>query len=263
MIQISVKTLAIRLSFVLMSLMLLPAHAQTKYVTDRIVLELHETKSSLSPLIEQLPSGAALNVLEKDGAHARVETADGKSGWVEAAYLQNSKPAQLLLEELKIAHEQLKNEHQQNLNKLENMESIPQQPKLSDKTLEDAKNVGWMRGEMNKARQKTKQLEQQLKSISGTKNNAKTEKADLQNRISELELILKASNIENEENTIEINRLISEAESKAFLKTAGMETQVSLLWYLISILIFLGIGAFLGMRFLDAQNRKRHGGFKI
>ena len=261
--MVSVKTLSTSLGFILMSCLLLTAHADTKYVTDRIVLELHETKSSLSPLIEQLPSGAALNVLEKDGAHARVETADGKSGWVEAAYLQNSKPAQLLFEELKKTHQELKQQHQRNLDAMQNIQATPQQPNVSDKTLEDAKNVGWMRGEMNKARKQAKELEQQLKNLSGTKNNSKKEKEELQNRISELELVLKASNIENEENTIEINRLISAAEDKEFLKTAGMETEISLLWFLISILIFFGAGVFLGMRLLDAHNRKRHGGFKI
>lgn len=229
--------------------------AETKYVTDKIVLELHTSKSTSSPLVAQLPSGAELEVLEKDGAHARVETTDGKTGWVEAAYLMSSKPAQVLYEELK-------KEHQRNLKAMENMQS-GNDLQLSPQLIEDAKNIGWMRGEMNKARERAKQLEDQLKKKTSASGNIEKQRQQYQSTITELETKLQVATIENEENMAEINRLINVIENKELFVTAGMDTKIPLLWFLIAILVFLIAGVVSGMYMLDAHNRKRHGGFRI
>lgn len=240
------------LLFILLSASSL-ALAETKYVTDKIVLELHKTKSSLSELIEQLPSGSPLTILETDGAYSRVEANDGKSGWVESAYLMNDKPAQLLYSELQQEHKR----------SLALIESLKNDIASSGQSEEDIKNIGWMRAELKKARDRAKNLESVL-----TKNNkqlgeSRGSSQQLENKISDLQTQLKAAEIDNEENMQEITRLIREADDEAFFITAGLQTEIPLIWFLIGISVFLIIGIAAGALMFDAHYRKRHGGFRI
>lgn len=74
--------------------------AQTVYVTDKVLLGVYREKAQDSELLKMLPTGSPLEILERDGNVAKVRSPDGIEGWVDAAYLINDKPSQLVALEL-------------------------------------------------------------------------------------------------------------------------------------------------------------------
>ena len=101
----------IRLVF-LMSLIcgVMGVSAETAYVTDILLLGLHEAEDTSGQPFRNLESGAELNVLERVSDYALVQTADGEQGWVKSAYLVADKPARLRLTEVEALLEIMRNE---------------------------------------------------------------------------------------------------------------------------------------------------------
>ena len=87
--------------------------AATKYVTDDLQLALHEQAGSKGKLLDKLPSGTKLEVLEEDGFFAKVRTPDGTEGWTKAGFLMLEKPARARVGELEQAKSQLEQELEQ------------------------------------------------------------------------------------------------------------------------------------------------------
>ncbi|MFW2438052.1 MAG: SH3 domain-containing protein, partial [Arenicellales bacterium] len=67
-------------------------HAETLFVTDKILLGIHAEASEESQLIDSVPSGTAVEVLETAGAFKKVRLPNGKTGWVSSGYLLAEKP---------------------------------------------------------------------------------------------------------------------------------------------------------------------------
>jgi SH3 domain protein len=74
--------------------------AETAYVTDSLRLGIHAAEDTSDDAFENLVSGTAVEVLERKANYARVKLADGREGWVRAAFLVTGKPAQLRVAEL-------------------------------------------------------------------------------------------------------------------------------------------------------------------
>lgn len=83
----------------------LPAFSETAYVTDILLLGLHEAEDTSDQPFRNLTSGAELEVLVRVRDYARVQTADGEQGWVKSAYLVADKPARLRVSEVEAALE--------------------------------------------------------------------------------------------------------------------------------------------------------------
>ena len=73
------------------------------WVSDRLQAGLHEERSGTSTVLALLPSGAEVEVLERDGAFVFVRSASGSEGWMDAQYLSEQKPAALLLADAEAA----------------------------------------------------------------------------------------------------------------------------------------------------------------
>lgn len=76
------------------------AFAETAYVTDSLRLGIHAAEDTSDTAFENLLSGTAVEVLERKTSYARVKLADGREGWVRAAFLVTAKPAALRVAEL-------------------------------------------------------------------------------------------------------------------------------------------------------------------
>jgi len=96
----------------LVLVLLAPAAAvgQTVYVTDQLVLGLHETPDPESAIVKLVPSGTPLEVLEREGELAQVRTDDGVIGWVDTEYVIEERPAHLALLELEAQNADLRAE---------------------------------------------------------------------------------------------------------------------------------------------------------
>ena len=66
--------------FLWLSVLTVPAGADTVYVTDRFEIGIHESTDIDSVIIAVIPSGTPLEVLERNGEFVQVSTPDGTSG---------------------------------------------------------------------------------------------------------------------------------------------------------------------------------------
>jgi SH3 domain protein len=85
--------------FLWLSVLTVPAGADTVYVSDRFEIGIHESTNIDSVIIAVIPSGTPLEVLDRDGEFVEVSTPDGIRGWVDARYVVDEKPNVALLEE--------------------------------------------------------------------------------------------------------------------------------------------------------------------
>lgn len=76
------------------------AVAETAYVTDSLRLGLHAAADTSDRAFENLVSGTAVEVLERNSSYARVRLSDGREGWVKATFLVTLKPAAARVAEL-------------------------------------------------------------------------------------------------------------------------------------------------------------------
>jgi SH3 domain protein len=84
------------------------AAAETAYVTDSLRLGLHAAPDTSGRPFENLISGTAVEVLERNPNYARVQLADGREGWVKATFLVALKPAAARVAELEAEMASLK-----------------------------------------------------------------------------------------------------------------------------------------------------------
>jgi SH3 domain protein len=85
-------------------------NAEPAYVTDSLRLNLYAEADGSGDPLETLVSGAAVEVLDRDGGYAHVRTAAGREGWLSAAYLVTKKPALARVAELEAEIADLKND---------------------------------------------------------------------------------------------------------------------------------------------------------
>ena len=81
--------------------LLLPllAAAETGYITDRLILGLHQAEDTSDRAFRSLESGQEFEVLSRDRLYAHVRLPDGVEGYVKAAYIVDVKPAKLVVSE--------------------------------------------------------------------------------------------------------------------------------------------------------------------
>jgi len=76
------------------------AAAETAYVTDSLRLGIHRAADTSDQAFDNLISGTAVEVLERNTNYARVQLGDGREGWVRTMFLVTTKPAAARIAEL-------------------------------------------------------------------------------------------------------------------------------------------------------------------
>lgn len=76
------------------------AAAETAYVTDSLRLGIHRAADTSDQAFDNLISGTAVEVLERNTNYARVRLEDGREGWVRTMFLVTTKPAAARIVEL-------------------------------------------------------------------------------------------------------------------------------------------------------------------
>lgn len=87
-----------------------PGLAQTAYVTDQLRLGVHVADDTSDRAFANIRSGDAVQVLQRDGAYARVRLDDGREGWVKATFLVDEAPARTQLPKLLAERDRLRAE---------------------------------------------------------------------------------------------------------------------------------------------------------
>lgn len=230
------------------------AQAGNMYVTDRIVLDMYEEDSTISPVIKQVPTGTPMTVLEVNGPYAKVRLKDGTTGWVENGFLTDEKPIQNLYTELMGKYKKLQKQLEA---------GGGEQPDLEELKAA-ARDAGWMKVEMNKARDETKSLKgqlelrdkkvarleaevQSLKSVAARKTPDVVSVANVSNETDEAALALE---------TIKVIELPANAEG-------GSSSGIPLAWFIGVMPVLFILGVIGGIYYLDNKIRKRHGGMRL
>lgn len=79
----------------------LTAHAETRYVTDELEIDLRSGTSIQHRILRMIPSGTTLEVLEQDEptGYTKVRAPNGAEGWILTRYLTGTPPARVRLAE--------------------------------------------------------------------------------------------------------------------------------------------------------------------
>ena len=233
----------------------LAAAAETAYVIDKLLVGVHRERDLNSGIVKVLPTGTALEVLERSEQLARIKDAEGVEGWVDAAYLMKEPPASSLLSDAR-------QERQMLLERIKVLEAKanagasgapPERTKLDALTNENTE----LKSQVSSLKLRGSELEEQLKARVGRDGGAdgsiagELRKANLQ--LSDALEDLKRRNAELE----------AQVAADSALGRAASAIRLTSPWLLLGMLVMLGLSFAAGMFCMDYLNRRRHGGFRL
>ena len=265
-------------------------HAETFYITDKVLVGVYESANTESVLIKALPTGTPLEVLERLDEFSKVRSPDGTSGWVESSYLIDNKPAQLVV--LDLTDQQKQTTEQLTLAQAE-LEATQKQlielrtGKTNDFSAQEKKLTTELKTIKNKSDQLQKELaasQKQLENKSRQHASIETHNQELQKEVIALrknKTIIKepATAATTATDNSELKTL--QAKNKQLASTLNQVRDalnlpsnsvqnieengffIKLLWLFIGALVLSIIGFIGGIKWLDWRNLKRHGGFRI
>lgn len=240
--------------------------AQTQYVTDRIMLGVHQEAETNSTLLTSIPSGTAVKVLSTKGEFSKVQLSNSTIGWVLSSYLLQQKPASAELDDLTTKYEEAK--------------------ELANKS---EKNAELWRDELSNAKNLIKDLKKKLAKGESLEASEALEKelaaekaktSELQTKITELETRLEELKAISQDDTV-VKLQMFQGENKnlkarieaalANLEGRTVPTAEELaairpdfpLWYTGMLILMIIVGVAGGIGWMDYQNRRRHGGFRL
>jgi SH3 domain protein len=244
------------------------AVADTLYVTDRILLGVHQQAAETSPVVTTIPSGTAVNVLNRSDDFAQIQLADGTQGWVSAAYLSTNKPATAQLDMVNAQLKQAQNQIDSLNDKLKKHARDNQV--LQDEVSNDKSTIQELRKKLKKqlaslpspsqqAEDKIKTLTAQVKQLTSqkqalvkeTKTDSELSMRDLQTQNQQLQARIEAA-VAN----LKGDKVPSASE------LAAIRPSFPLWYWILLFAIFVG-GVAAGVGWVDYHHRKRHGGFRV
>ncbi len=234
------------------------AAGDVHYVTDRIVLDLYVSDSRMSQVLRSVPTGTAMTILTTNGPFAKVKLNDGIIGWIDPNFLTDEKPIQVLYSELLGKYKALKSEAQ------EQSDNSTESDTGNIAALKrDAKNVGWLKSELQKTRDRAKTLETDLQAAAKDRDAAAAELATFKAQLTGTIIPTAALvNSDGEETNTNGTTVIAFQEDMVPV-TWYNYGPIPLVWVGALTLGMLILGYFAGVVLLDRRIRKKHGGFRL
>ncbi|MCH8976563.1 MAG: TIGR04211 family SH3 domain-containing protein [Proteobacteria bacterium] len=238
------------LLFFLLPLIPVNSQAETVYITDSLLVGLHEEKSIDSPILKVLPTGTTLEVIKRDNDFVHVRDPKGVSGWISNNYLTTNNPDKNEGMDERTAQSKIR-ELEAELQNIKIQQAKPDQDLVINSD------------EIAKLKIENKNLKQKIKSDKLKSGELQANLAELRNQISQ------AGN--NNKLSSKIQLL---TEKNAGLKDEikrlhnGSNTEVSepntssLSNLVIGSGIVLLAGLLLGILLMDWLQRRRHGGLR-
>lgn len=256
-------------------------NAETLYVTDKVLLGVHQEPKVESLLLKSIPSGTAVEVVERYGNFTKIKQADGAQGWVNSEYLIKDTPDIVKLSQLVAKHEQLGAQYKK---ATKNLESLRNELKKKERELQiQQDDLANARSSINDLRQRNKmqtpdamnaQLQKEFdvgnKKIEVLQGRIIQLKSELDAQSIDLdmqELIVKIQNLEDENHMLQTRIDVAQANLTGENIPSPEELAIirpkfpSWYWGLLAVMIIIGF--ILGLISFDYLYRKRHGGFRI
>lgn len=243
--------------------------AESLYVTDRILLGVHETADKDSTLIQSVPSGTSVKILAEENGFKQVGLPDGTQGWVDAAFLVNEQPAPAQYDILLVKYKKTE----------ETIAALKKKMKKNEKELQVRRDqVSNAKTSMQEMKKKFKDQQDPTPVDDEKLKGAEAEIEQLKTKINELESEQKS---QTQENVAPIDTAATEKELASLraridmavrnlqgeeilnVDEAGNTPPGLPSWYWGVMLLFLIGGLTTGIGIMDYRNRKRHGGFRI
>ncbi|MCP4044061.1 MAG: TIGR04211 family SH3 domain-containing protein [Gammaproteobacteria bacterium] len=219
------------------------AGGETMYVIDRLLVGVHEDKTRDSAVVKVVPTATSLEVMEKDKDLVKVRTPEGTEGWVDAKYLTDEMPAQLIVEELEAWKKSRKDELTAAWAEVESLRT-----KLKEKKGEPA-NLD----EVNSSLKELQRLQE--------------ENRQLKERAAGNEARLKELSQKLQEATAKLATMPTDEESSPLEPPSLGRFITNLLqinpWYWTALGVLFFIGIIMGIYLMDVTQRRRHGGFRV
>lgn len=242
--------------------------AETLYVTDRILLGVHQDAAENSTVIATIPSGTPVAVLERGDDFIKIQLADGKQGWVSAGYLKAQKPATA---ELDAAYAKLKQAQDtakklsDALDKKERESQVRQDEIANDKsTIKELQKK--LKDQGAAAPSAPKEAEEKIQALQAQVKQLTEAKAKLVNQSkSESVVSLHDLQLQNQQLQARIEAAVANLKGQQIPSAAELASirPTFPFWYWILLFaIFVG-GVAAGFGWFDYHHRKRHGGFRI
>jgi len=102
--------LSLLLCFFLIIIAALPSWADTRYVSDQLIISVREGRSPEDTAVAYIVAGMPVEVLEEAENHLFVRIANGQEGWVKKKYILTQRPKSMIIEELKVKIQELENQ---------------------------------------------------------------------------------------------------------------------------------------------------------
>lgn len=246
------------------------SQAASLYVTDRILLGVHQAASEDSPLLKSIPSGTAVELLEKQDNFTRVKLIDGVEGWVSSQYLMNEQPSTA-------QYDKLFSEHRKNMETLK---------AVNEKLTKRERDVQILRDELSNAKTTIREAQKKGEVVVSKVDPEQAQKLQvaeqrIQELTKELDSVKKNNEATPDQNDAVASLKYAEEENAALQarialalsnlsgekaptpeELAGIRPRFPL-WYWLLMLVALAAGVVGGITWMDFQVRKRHGGFRV
>ena len=246
---------------------------ETVYITDRILLGVHQQPSENSPIITTIPSGTALTLIQRQDSFAKVRLADGKEGWVSQNYLKADKPATA---ELDVALAKLQKEQETSQKLAADLNKVEREVQVRRDELSNANTT------IKDLQQKLKQGANQSSGVVDTealdKANAtieemkkviaqlETEKAAMANSTAEADATdIQTIQRENKNLQVRIEAALANLKGEQVPtpeELAAIRPHFPFWYWLLLIALFI-VGITAGFAWFDYRHRSKHGGFRI
>ncbi|MCG6893022.1 MAG: TIGR04211 family SH3 domain-containing protein [Desulfobacteraceae bacterium] len=115
-----------------------PAGAEMMYVTEIVKITVRTGKGTDHKIIELLPTGEQVNVVEKGPEWSRVQLSGGRQGWVLTRLLTQEPPSRIELEKLRKEHRELLEKTKKPLEEINRLES---ENAMLQKAMDDLRNA--------------------------------------------------------------------------------------------------------------------------
>ncbi len=232
------------------------------YITDSVSVALFPSPTLKGEPVQRLLSGSSVEVLDSAEGVTQVRTGDGSVGWVRSSFLTANVPAIIQLDEVLALLDELQDElalSRQRADDLQN-ELVASKTQMASlqKRAEAGKNVGWLKGELQKSREMVAQMREDLASKEAEVLSLQQQLSTDQNRVVELQAV-------NDDLYAKLA-----ASELIMADTTGDEAgdkdnrgYYAWLWGGVAVLASLGIGFASGYRWLDRKLQKHFGGIRF
>ncbi len=235
----------------LFALLPIQLQAETVYITDSLLVGLHEEKSIDSAILKVLPTGTALEVIKRNGESVNVRDKDGVVGWISNNYLISNNPDENVAMDSSAAQVRIR-DLEAELQNLRMQQTKPHQWQIIDPE------------EIVKIKNDNKKLNQQI-------NSEKLKSGELQARLAELKNLISQNGSKKgltdkikllTEKNVQLEDEIKQFQqgrkiAKPFVDDLDIHNPVVLSG------IALLLGLFIGIILMDWRARRRHGGLRF